>query len=107
MALTVVVALSVVVHMLIQRVRRYEEQLAGFFDSTNDRGSALICGVANYLVSGASRVARESSTDSASCDNHFDIGEKQIVVCHLLKEVRDCKFILAIPYLLSDDIDNS
>jgi hypothetical protein len=83
--------------MLFQRVRRYEEQLGGFFDSTNDRGLAFICGVADYLVSGASRVAPESSTDSASCDNHFDIGEKQIVVCHLLKEVWDCKFILAIP----------
>jgi hypothetical protein len=52
--------------MLFQRVRRYEEQFAGFFDSTNDRGLAFICGVANYLVSGGSRVARESSTDSAT-----------------------------------------
>jgi hypothetical protein len=93
--------------MLFQRVRRYEEQLAGFFDSTNDCGLAFICGVANYLVSGASRVTLESFADSASCNNHFDIGEKQIVVRHLLKEVRDRKFILTIPYLLSDDIDDS
>ena len=93
--------------MLFQRLRRYEKQLASFFDSTDDCGLAFICGDANYLVSSASRVARESFADSASGDNHFDIGEKQVIIRHFLKEVRDCKFILAIQYFLSDDIDKS
>jgi len=62
--------------MLFKRVRRYEKQLASFFDSTNDCGLSFICGRASYLVSSASRVACESSSDSASGDNHFDIGEK-------------------------------
>jgi hypothetical protein len=106
-ALTVVIALCFVVHVLFPRVRRYEEQLASFFDSTNNRGLAFIRGYADYLISSAPRVALESSADSARGDNHFDIGEKQIVVCHLLKEVGDCKFIFTIPYLLSDNIDNN
>jgi len=70
--------------VLFQRVRRYEKQLASFFDSTNDCGLAFICGDADYLVSSASRVARESFADSASGDNHLDIGEKQVIIRHHL-----------------------
>ncbi len=107
MALAVVVGLLVIVHVLSQRVRRYEKELVSFFDSTNDCGLAFVCGDANYLVSSASRVARESFADSASGNDHFDVGEKQVIIRHFLKEVRDCKFIVAIPYFLPDDIDNS
>src|SRR6185295_13169887 len=106
-AITIVVFLCFFVHVLFQRVRCYEEQLASFFDSTNNCGLAFICCDACYLVSSTTRVALKSSANSARGDNHFDIGEKQIVVCHFLKEVRDSKFILAVPYLLSDNIDNN
>src|SRR5260370_6341654 len=93
--------------MSFQYVRGYEEQLASFFDSTNDCGLALVSGRSNNFISSASRVAGESSLNSASCDYPFDVGENQIVVRHLLKEVWDCKLVVTIPHLLSDDINNS
>jgi len=71
--------------VLSQRVRRYEKELVSFFDSTNDCGLAFVCGDANYLVSSASRVARESFADSASGNDHFDVGEKQVIIRHFLK----------------------
>jgi len=91
----------------LQRIRGYEQQFANLFDSTNDSRLSFIGGRSNYLVSSSSRVACESSADAAGGNYAFDINKQQIVVRHLLKEVRNRELIFVIPHLLSNDIYDS
>lgn len=67
----------------------------------------FVRGRACNFVASASRIACESSSDSPSRDHAFDIFEDKVVVCHLFKEVWNCKLVFTFSQLLSDDIDNS
>jgi len=62
--------------LLLHRVSGYEQQLASLFDSTNDCSLSFISRRANYLISSASRVAREPPADATDCDYSFDIGKQ-------------------------------
>ncbi len=97
--------LSLIANYLIC-IGRNQKQFARAFEPANHRNLPAINRSAYNLISGSARVAREFSPYSAVCYCHFDIGKGQVILSHFLEEMRDCKFIIAIPNLLSDALNN-
>ena len=83
-----------------------KEKLPRFFDPTNDRDRTPVDRSPDDFVACSARVMGESPSHPTLGYSHLDVSEGQVVVSHFFKEVREGEFILPVPDLLSDDIDD-
>ena len=67
----------------------------------------MVCCLSDNFITSAARITCKSTPNSTGCNYLLDVREHKIVIRHLFKEVRNCKLVVAIPDLPSDDIDNS
>lgn len=58
---------------LLQRIGGYEEKFTSFFEATDYGNSALVSCGSNYLITNASRIASEPSSDAAGGYYSFDV----------------------------------
>ncbi len=87
-------------------ISRNQKQLTRAFEPTNHRNLSTIGHPAYNFIPGPARVSHELSSYSAICYCHFDTGKDQIIRSHFLEEMRDCKFIIALPNLLSETLND-
>ena len=86
--------------MLRYKVRCDEQQLPRGLDPADYRRPTSVRCRTNHLISHPTRITGESTAYPTVEYCAFDIGENQIVVGHLHKEMRESKLIFLLPDLL-------